>query len=176
MLNSYLKNTSSDNNLISIELAEAFELKNRLETAKEFDTNKPRKAKKEKKAKKKLLWHGTRSSSLIAALSQGLKTAPAQAPNSSFLLGKGIYFADMASKALGDCYPFDNTALVLLCEVALGRIKEMKNFDCDAGFNTQKYDSVLGCGYIFPDAKQSETREGVEIPLGKPEVRNATVI
>ena len=82
----------------------------------------------------------------------------------------------MAAKALGSCYPFDNTALILLCEVALGKVKEMKQFDCNAGLNKEEYDSVLGCGFVFSDTEESKIMNGIEIPLGKPKVRMEKVI
>lgn len=84
----------------------------------------------------------------------------------------------MCSKALINCFPFENTALVLLCEVALGNVKEMKQFDCDGGKRLQEegFNSVLGCGFVFPDDKARESFDGVEIPLGKPVVGNYKVI
>lgn len=74
----------------------------------------------------------------------------------------------MAEKALGYCYPFENTALVLLCEVALGSVKEMKQFDCKAEETLEGHDSVLGCGVVFPNPAETKEIEGVEVPLGLP--------
>ena len=124
---------------------------------------------------KKLLWHSSRFSTPIAALSHGLKIAPEQAPDSCFLFGKGIYFTDMASKALGSCYVFNNTALIFLCEVALGNIKKMKKFDCNAFDNYNKYDSALGCGFVFPNPNESKYIDEIEIPLGKPMISKEKV-
>ena len=47
----------------------------------------------------RMLWHGSRITNFIGILTQGLKIAPAEAPSSGFMFGKGIYFADVASKA-----------------------------------------------------------------------------
>jgi len=57
-------------------------------------------------------------------LSQGLRIAPPEAPLSGYMYGKGIYFADMFEKSYGYCRPStsDNDCLMLLCEVALGKM------------------------------------------------------
>ena len=73
---------------------------------------------------KALLWHGSRITNYVGILSEGLRVAPPDAPITGFVLGKGIYFADIPSKAAHYCYanPEDNEGLLLLCEVALGNI------------------------------------------------------
>ena len=48
---------------------------------------------------KRLLWHGSRSTNFVGILSEGLRVAPPDAPVSGYMFGKGIYFADIASKA-----------------------------------------------------------------------------
>ena len=78
---------------------------------------------------KKLLWHGSRITNFVGILSQGLRIAPPEAPSSGYLYGKGVYFADMAQKSSGYCYPVNNYALILLGEVALG--KEDQRTSCD---------------------------------------------
>ena len=83
---------------------------------------------------KKLLWHGTRITNYVGILSQGLRIAPPEAPSSGYLYGKGLYFADMAQKSSFYCYPVNREALILLCEVSLG--KEDKRTRCD--FNLPK--------------------------------------
>ena len=57
----------------------------------------------------------------VGILSQGLRIAPPEAPSSGYLYGKGVYFADMAQKSSGYCYPVNKYALILLGEVALGK-------------------------------------------------------
>jgi poly [ADP-ribose] polymerase len=60
----------------------------------------------------------------IVHLFQGLRIAPPEAPATGYLFGKGIYFADMVSKAAYYCYSNANSSvgLLLLCEVALGNM------------------------------------------------------
>ena len=45
------------------------------------------------------------------------------------MFGKGVYFADMVSKSANYCYtsPGNPVGLILLCEVALGNMDELKN-------------------------------------------------
>jgi len=69
-----------------------------------------------------LLWHGSRLTNFVGILSQGLRIAPPEAPVSGYMFGKGVYFADMASKSANYCFTNhqNNTGILLLCEVALG--------------------------------------------------------
>eukprot|EP01094_Clydonella_sp_ATCC50884_P003615 TRINITY_DN1275_c0_g1_i3.p1 TRINITY_DN1275_c0_g1~~TRINITY_DN1275_c0_g1_i3.p1 ORF type:complete len:1010 (-),score=329.36 TRINITY_DN1275_c0_g1_i3:98-3097(-) len=71
---------------------------------------------------RRYLWHGSRLSNFAGIISQGLRVAPPEAPHSGFMFGKGIYFADMASKSASYCHPetSDGRILMLLAEVALG--------------------------------------------------------
>ena len=78
---------------------------------------------------KKLLWHGTRMTNFVGILSQGLRVAPPEAPSSGFRYGKGIYFSDMSQKSSCYCYPINNMALILLCEVSLGKEDERNKAD-----------------------------------------------
>mmetsp|Transcript_18101 Transcript_18101/g.30905 ORF Transcript_18101/g.30905 Transcript_18101/m.30905 type:complete len:186 (+) Transcript_18101:923-1480(+) len=70
----------------------------------------------------KLLWHGSRFSNFVGIISQGLRIAPPEAPKSGYLYGKGVYFADFFSKSAPYCraYLSEGTAILLLCQVALG--------------------------------------------------------
>ena len=58
----------------------------------------------------------------FSSSSQGLRIAPPEAPVTGYMFGKGVYFADMASKSANYCRTSsaDNIGLMLLCEVALG--------------------------------------------------------
>jgi len=108
----------------------------------------------------------------VGILSQGLRIAPPEAPVTGYFLGKGVYFADMASKSIEYCHPTKENpyALIMLCEVALGRpyqvahTKYIEKGDLDqAGFH-----SVKGCGELGPDpAFDVEISDGVIVSIGK---------
>lgn len=55
----------------------------------------------------------------------GLRIAPPEAPVTGYMFGKGIYFADMVSKSANYCAttPNNPTGLMLLCDVALGKVR-----------------------------------------------------
>lgn len=74
---------------------------------------------------RKLLWHGSRFSNFVGILTNGMRIAPKEAPSTGYNFGKGVYFADMASKSSGYCctYLSNGTGLLLLCEVALGKAR-----------------------------------------------------
>ncbi|KAK6031329.1 Poly(ADP-ribose) polymerase catalytic domain protein, partial [Ostertagia ostertagi] len=78
---------------------------------------------------RRLLWHGSGTTNYGGILSQGLRIAPPEAPVTGYMFGKGVYFADMASKSANYCRVFsDNTdVLMLLCDVALGKVKQEIN-------------------------------------------------
>jgi poly [ADP-ribose] polymerase len=119
---------------------------------------------------KLLLWHGSRITNFVGILSQGLRIAPPEAPVSGYRFGKGCYFADMSSKSLGYCYPSGNTALILLCEVAVGNPNVVKNSDssfCLANLPKGKH-STKYLGSTFPPEESYITHENVKIPIGKP--------
>ena len=125
----------------SLKLLEAYELKREGEEERYLNNL----------SNKRLLWHGTRISNYVGILSQGLRIAPPEAPSSGYLFGKGLYFADMSSKSCNYCYPVNNIGLILLCEVALGKIE--KRFSTDYSLpNTMNKgnNSILGVGKIYP--------------------------
>lgn len=118
---------------------------------------------------RKLLWHGSRTTNFAGILSHGLKIAPPEAPVSGYMFGKGIYFADMVSKAANYCFTSQQNkdGLVLLCEVALGNVHA-----CTTAKNFVKppknKHSVKGIGKTYPNPVESVfTDDGVEIPMGK---------
>jgi len=119
---------------------------------------------------KMLLWHGSRISNFMGILAQGLRIAPPEAPASGYMFGKGVYFADMFEKSLG--YTYDTGAptrykLLLLCEVALGEMLELKR----SQFITQlqaPYKSVKGLGRKGPKMnKKVVLPNGCVAPIGK---------
>ncbi|KAI6661255.1 Poly polymerase 1 [Oopsacas minuta] len=84
------------------------------------------------------------------------------------MFGKGLYFADMASKSANYCRttPSNPTGLMLLCEVALGNMYELTGSKyiqkLPAGFHSTK-----GIGRTAPDISGLRTTpEGVDIPMG----------
>jgi poly [ADP-ribose] polymerase 1 len=85
------------------------------------------------------------------------------------MFGKGVYFADMVSKSANYCFASNSnaTALMLLCEVALGDMYEREQAEYIAKLPLGKH-STKGVGRTAPDQKGSIfTEDGVEIPMGK---------
>ncbi|PIO53398.1 Poly(ADP-ribose) polymerase catalytic domain protein, partial [Teladorsagia circumcincta] len=95
---------------------------------------------------RRLLWHGSGTTNYGGILSQGLRIAPPEAPVTGYMFGKGVYFADMASKSANYCRVFsDNTdGLMLLCDVALGKVKEEINAKDHSLKTIKGYNSVQG--------------------------------
>lgn len=98
---------------------------------------------------------------------------PIEVRHQGSLLGKGIYFTDMLSKAI--MYTQDRNAqasgsrFILVCEVALGESKPMTRFSynyvLEAGYN-----SVYGQGREGPELKKFVTLpDGAKVPIGKRE-------
>lgn len=85
------------------------------------------------------------------------------------MFGKGVYFADMVSKSANYCFTNKQnpTALMLLCEVALGDMYERNHAEYVTKLPAGKH-STKGCGTTAPDEKESvKLPDGIEIPLGK---------
>jgi poly [ADP-ribose] polymerase len=155
-LDEYLTNTSSDYPYNKLEVLEVFELKRDGEDKRFKDFG-----------NKKLLWHGSRITNFVGILSKGLRIAPPEAPSSGYLFGKGVYFADMASKSANYCSPSNNIALILLCEVSLGNSNNLLTTDYDAANLPKGTHSTKGCGMNVP-SEEIELEEGLKIPIGKP--------
>uniref|UniRef100_A0A7J7RUZ9 Poly [ADP-ribose] polymerase 1 n=1 Tax=Myotis myotis TaxID=51298 RepID=A0A7J7RUZ9_MYOMY len=85
----------------------------------------------------------------------------------AYMFGKGIYFADMVSKSANYCHTSqgDPVGLVLLGEVALGNMYELKHALHVSKLPKGKH-SVKGLGKTTPDPSASITLDGVEVPLG----------
>ncbi|KAB7497470.1 Poly [ADP-ribose] polymerase 2, partial [Armadillidium nasatum] len=91
---------------------------------------------------------------------QGLRT--------DYNWGNGIYFADMFSKSAGYCHSsIDNPiGLLLLCDVALGDMVELKSGYCIAGLPAGKHSTKV-LGSISPDpAEMVKLDDGLQVPLG----------
>lgn len=139
-----------------------------------FKVNRNGEAKRYKPFKKlhnrRLLWHGSRLTNYVGILSHGLKIAPPEAPCTGYMFGKGIYFADMVSKSANYCCTSTNnsTGLMLLCEVALGDMKECHGAEYVTKLPKDKH-STMGKGKTYPDPNVCLVRgDGVVVPYGKP--------
>lgn len=70
-----------------------------------------------------------------------------------YMFGKGIYFADVVSKAANYCLTtrINDVGLMLLCEVALGQTQDLYFGNAQlAGIPNEQQQSVRGCGSTFP--------------------------
>ncbi|KAI0984775.1 hypothetical protein GJ496_007289 [Pomphorhynchus laevis] len=117
-----------------------------------------------------LLWHGSRVTNFAGILSQGLRIAPPEAPTSGYMFGKGIYFADMASKSANYCLTNQENpvGLMLLCEVALGNMYELTNAKYIKKLPDGKH-STKGIGRTMPNPEEHQVMtDGVIVPSGKP--------
>eukprot|EP00922_Rhytidocystis_sp_ex-Travisia-forbesii_P009325 GHVS01013590.1.p1 GENE.GHVS01013590.1~~GHVS01013590.1.p1 ORF type:complete len:721 (+),score=107.39 GHVS01013590.1:268-2430(+) len=112
-----------------------------------------------------LLWHGSRLTNLVGILSQGLRIAPPEAPVSGYMFGKGVYFADVASKSAQYCFPSSTAArgCLLLCEVALGDVNELLEADYEA--DRLPGQATKGIGRYYPE-HMKEDPNGMKIPQG----------
>ena len=160
MINKYVQNSRGYYNL---KIIDCFELEREGE-AKIFNP--------ERLENRKLLWHGSRFSNFVGILSQGMRIAPPEAPRSGYLFGKGVYFADLVGKSTPYCRPelSNKIATFVLCEVALGKTRELTNIDCNADNNLPKgCSSTHALGRQRPKPSQTIYKNGIEIPLGETE-------
>jgi len=117
-----------------------------------------------------LLFHGSRLTNFVGIISQGLRIAPPEAPVTGYMFGKGVYFADSSSKSANYCFTTatNNTGLMLLCEVALGKMNELYYSDYYAADLPQGCSSTKGVGRIHPDPSTWQTLDnGCVVPTGK---------
>ncbi|CAJ0936325.1 unnamed protein product, partial [Mesorhabditis belari] len=124
-----------------------------------------------------LLWHGSGTPNYGGILSQGLRIAPPEAPVSGYMFGKGVYFADMFSKSANYCRAHNGEGLLLLADVALGKIKEepVSITHTAATMTKNKTNSCRGIGGTIPDpSTHVNDASGYVIPVGKPIARETT--
>merc|ERR1719510_1127746 len=167
VINSYVKNTHGDTNghtHYTLDLEEVFEVDRKGES-KRF---RPHSA----NHNRMLLWHGSRMTNFVGILSQGLRIAPPEAPVTGYMFGKGVYFADMSSKSANYCRvdasSGGTSALLLLCEVALGDMNTKLRHDYNANELPEGKHSVKGLGCNFPNPDGTLTLEnGMKVPCGK---------
>eukprot|EP01064_Diplonema_japonicum_P006962 TRINITY_DN1474_c0_g1_i4.p1 TRINITY_DN1474_c0_g1~~TRINITY_DN1474_c0_g1_i4.p1 ORF type:complete len:938 (+),score=365.76 TRINITY_DN1474_c0_g1_i4:62-2875(+) len=159
----YLQNThATTHDMYTLELEALWEI-DREDEAERFE-------KFENDDNRKLLWHGSRITNWGGILSQGLRIAPPEAPTTGYMFGKGVYFADMSSKSANYCYTTSekSTGVLVLCEVALGKMME-----CTEATYVEKLPkgklSCFGKGRIAPNPKGDVVMDnGTVIPCGKP--------
>ncbi|KAI8149897.1 ankyrin repeat-containing domain protein [Fennellomyces sp. T-0311] len=121
---------------------------------------------------RKLLWHGSQANNFLGILKQGLRAKPAAAAASGSMFGDGIYFADTFAKSLAystmGAYEAKHPgyALLMLCEVALGKECEMMYYTT-AQYKEDAYMSVKGVGMQCPNpANVVYDKSGAQIPMG----------
>ncbi|VUZ43799.1 unnamed protein product [Hymenolepis diminuta] len=119
---------------------------------------------------RRLLWHGSRMTNWMGILGRGLKIAPPEAPSTGYMFGKGVYFADCASKSANYTYASisNNVGLMALCEVSLGEINPLLNSDFNANKLPKGKHSVQGVGSNVPNKSTWVTLDdGVVVPCGE---------
>ncbi|VDD80054.1 unnamed protein product, partial [Mesocestoides corti] len=117
-----------------------------------------------------LLWHGSRMSNWMGILGRGLKIAPPEAPSTGYMFGKGVYFADCASKSANYTHvtSSNDIGIMALCEVSLGECNELLNADYNANNLPSGKHSVKGLGSHMTDPSTWITLDdGVVVPSGK---------
>ncbi|MQL98621.1 hypothetical protein Taro_031331 [Colocasia esculenta] len=164
LVEKYLLNTHAPTHTDwSLELEDVFALEREGESGKYASFR-------DKLQNKMLLWHGSRLTNFVGILSQGLRIAPPEAPATGYMFGKGIYFADLISKSAQYCFVDrkDPVGLLLLSEVALGEMHELKKASYMERPPKGKH-STKGLGKTVP--KESEFvkwRDQVVVPCGNP--------
>ncbi|XP_077567914.1 poly [ADP-ribose] polymerase 1 [Stigmatopora nigra] len=161
IIEQYVKNThASTHNTYTLEVQEIFKI-NREGERQRFQPF-------EELHNRQLLWHGSRATNYAGILSQGLRIAPPEAPVTGYMFGKGVYFADMVSKSANYCHTSqsDPVGLLLLAEVALGNMHELKKASHVTKLPKGKH-SVKGLGRTAPEMSATATLDGVQVPLGK---------
>jgi len=116
----------------------------------------------------KYLWHGSRISNFGGILSRGLCIAPPSAPVTGYMFGKGVYFADCASKSANYCHVTAEApyGLLLLCKVALGKSHGIYDADDKLPKSLPKgYHSITATGKNIPS--REEEFNGASAPIGK---------
>lgn len=88
-----------------------------------------------------------------------------------YMFGKGIYFADVVSKSANYCLAnaTNNIGLLLLCEVALGNMKNLRVANHKiVDIPNETWQSVKGCGVVTPKMWTNwHMPEGVFMPFSQ---------
>jgi poly [ADP-ribose] polymerase len=132
---------------------------------------------------RKLLFHGSSVAVFPAILSGGIKIMP----HSGGRVGRGNYSADMVDKSQGYCGKHGKLGLILLNEVALGKVNRIYADNSRLVAAPEGHHSVLACGQIHPDPKLdyidttlSPSGHPVIIPQGtkanQPDAKNSSFL
>jgi hypothetical protein len=104
----------------------------------------------------------------MGILSEGLRIAPPEAPSTGYMFGKGIYFADMASKAAQYVHATaaQPQGLLVLGEVALGNEYVKKSAEYMSRAPTP-YHSTKACGQMTTQTEMHLQMDGgIDCPVG----------
>uniref|UniRef100_A0A671Q956 Poly [ADP-ribose] polymerase n=1 Tax=Sinocyclocheilus anshuiensis TaxID=1608454 RepID=A0A671Q956_9TELE len=116
---------------------------------------------------RKLLWHGTNVAVVAAILKSGLRIMP----HSGGRVGRGIYFASENIKSAGYVHPSNNTGIMFLNEVALGKEYTITQDYPSLRKAPAGYDSVVARESHEPDPSKDVFIEfdgkKVAVPQGK---------
>ena len=127
-----------------------------------------------------MLWHGTGTENLISIMCRGLIKAPHDAKWNGQRFGKGLYFSDsfqtssMYTNGKKHSVKGSNGVVqasrnyMLLCEVALGKIKEIRSSYETVESLPSGYDSIKALGRKEPDSNNNvNLPNGAILPLGE---------
>jgi poly [ADP-ribose] polymerase len=95
------------------------------------------------------LYHGSRSENIIHILQTGLRIKPSSAIHTGSMFGAGIYFADQSTKSANYCWGFGHKDrsldyYLLVCEVAVGKMKDYTSAQSNLRSAPRGYNSVRG--------------------------------
>merc|ERR1712130_357420 len=113
---------------------------------------------------------GSRLTNFVGILSKGLKIAPPEAPVTGYMFGKGVYFADVASKSANYCHSskINPIGILLLAEVACGNTCDKFKFDYDAARLPSGKHSTKGVGVTSSNPVDDVIlKNGCIVPCGK---------
>ncbi|KYQ93045.1 poly(ADP-ribosyl)transferase [Tieghemostelium lacteum] len=118
---------------------------------------------------RQLLWHGSRLTNWVGIIGQGLRIAPPEAPKTGYRFGKGCYFANCSSKSASYCFTTRENpkAIMILCEVALGKMNELEHDKYMEKAPTGTH-STKALGMSVPDPKSNiKIENDIMVPCGK---------